>query len=533
MQCPYYVHRAMMQLFNLTADQVRVVQLTTGGAFGGKEDYPSMIAGHAALLAWKTGRPVRMIYDREEDMAYTTKRHPSQTRIRSGFDSDGQLVALDIDFELEGGAYATMSPVVLSRGAIHAGGAYRCPHTRIQARALSSPKPPFGAFRGFGAPQSLFAIERHMDRCAHSMGLDPILLRQRNVLHEGDTTATGQRMLEALDLERLMEESRSLLPPIKSGPSHIKRGVGLSLFMHGCGFTGSGEDHLASVAGIEGTPEGHVRVLAASVEMGQGKDTAFAQIVGDALQLPLDFVEVAPSDTSMVPDSGPTVASRSTMIIGKLLQDAANAFKQNLLQSGLLQEPYTPEAFADAVRQSIERHGSQRCLAQYHHPPHIHWDDQHYQGDAYPTFSWACQMARVALDTLTWEVTVEAFVSTQEVGRVVNPTLASGQIEGGVAQGIGWALMEDVQFKHDVMANHTLSTYMIPTVMDLPPIQVKFLENPNPAGPGGAKGLGELPMDGPAPAILNAIAHALDQQNLFEVPMTPEKLLEIMEPERP
>ncbi len=535
LQCPYYVHGAIAGLFELPADHVRVTALEMGGAFGGKEDYPSLIAGHAALLAWKSGHPVRIVYDREEDMAATTKRHPSRTHIKSAFDANGHLLALDVDFQLDGGAYATMSPVVLSRGTLHAAGVYRCPHVAIHGRALATNTPPPGAFRGFGAPQSLFAIERHMDICAQRMGMDPVELRRRNFLRLGDSMATGQVIREDLDLAGLMDRAlveldydakRKRFQTENAASPEVCRGVGFAVFMHGCGFTGSGEAKLASVAGLEALPDGRVSVLAASTEMGQGKHTVFAQVAAEALGLPIELVEVAPSDTSRVPNSGPTVASRSTMVVGKLIQDAAVAFRQGLIQQGLLHEPFTPEAFQAAVRAMLARSGSYKTYAQYHTPPQQKWDDTSYQGDAYPTFTWACYATQVAVDTVTWEVAVEDFVAVQEVGRVINPTLATGQVQGGVAQGIGFGLWEEVRMHNGRMANTQLTNYAIPTLADLPEIRVVFLENPHPAGPGGAKGLGELPMNGPAPALLNAVDFAVGPLRLDEVPMTPERLLD-------
>jgi CO/xanthine dehydrogenase Mo-binding subunit len=535
LQCPYYVHSALKQLFGLPDEQVRVVAMEMGGAFGGKEDYPSVNAGHAALLAWKSGRPVKVIYDREEDLACTTKRHPSRTRLRTAFDAEGHLLALEADFVLDGGAYTTLSPVVLSRGAVHAGSVYRCPNVRIHARAVATNTPPPGAFRGFGAPQSLFAMERHMDVCARKLGLDAVELRRKNLLRLGDSMATGQVIREDLDLGDLMDralreigyqDKRAAFAITNQEDGPIKRGVGVSVFLHGCGFTGSGESHLASVAGVEGLADGTVSVLAASTEMGQGKNTVFSQIVAGALGLPYHMVDVAEVDTDRVPNSGPTVASRSTMMVGRILEDAAIGFKQSLVQQGFLKEPYTADGFREAVQKAVAALGSVKCYGQYHRPPNIAWDDVTYQGDAYPTYSWACYAAEVAVDLDTFEVKVEDFVAVQEVGRVVNPTLAAGQIEGGVAQGIGWGLWEEVTTHQGRMINNQMTNYIIPTAADLPRIKVVFLENAHHAGPGGAKGLGELPMDGPAPALLNALENALGPLRLDEVPMTPERLLE-------
>jgi CO/xanthine dehydrogenase Mo-binding subunit len=260
--------------------------------------------------------------------------------------------------------------------------------------------------------------------------------------------------------------------------------------------------------------------------MGQGKNTVFSQIVAEALKLPYEMVDVAEVDTDRVPNSGPTVASRSTMMVGRILEDAAIGFKQSLVQQGFLQEPYTPESFQVAVAKAVATLGSVKCYGQYHRPPNIVWNDSTYQGDAYPTYSWACYAAEVTVDLDTYEVKVENFVTVQEVGRVVNPRLAAGQVEGGVAQGIGWGLWEEVTTKQGRMINNQMTNYIIPTSADLPRIQVVFLENAHPAGPGGAKGIGELPMDGPAPALLNALEGALGPLRLDEVPMTPERLLQ-------
>ena len=534
LQCPYYVHGALKQLFGLPEDQVRVVAMEMGGAFGGKEDYPSLNAGHAALLAWKSGRAVRLIYDREEDLAATTKRHPSRSRLKTAFDAEGQLLAMEIDFVLDGGAYITLSPVVLSRGALHAAGVYRCPNVAIHARAMATNTPPSGAFRGFGAPQSLFAIERHMDVCARTLGLEPAELRRRNFLRMGDTMATGQVISEPLDLAGLMDRAldelgyqakREAFAASNRSAGPIKRGVGFSVFMHGCGFTGGGEAHMASVAGVEGLADGTVSILAASTEMGQGKNTVFAQIVAETLGIPFEQVNVAEVDTRFVPNSGPTVASRSTMVVGRILEDAAIGFKQSLVQRGFLKEPYSAESFRAAVSEAFAREGPCRCYGQYRKGPQIVWDDATYRGDAYPTFSWSCQAVELSVDLDIYEVKVEDFVAGQEVGRVVNPVMAGGQVEGGVAQGIGWGLWEEVTMKDGHMANNQLTNYIIPTSVDLPPIRTFFLENPHPAGPGGAKGIGELPMDGPAPALLNALENALGPLRLDEVPMTPDRLL--------
>src|SRR5262245_9769059 len=443
-----------MPLFQVGPEKARVVQLETGGGFGGKEEYPSMIAAHAALLARKAGRPVKMIYDREEDMAATTKRHPSRTRHRTGLDADGRIVAMDIDFVLDGGAYATLSSVVLSRGAIHAAGPYQCDDLRIRARAMRTHTPPYGAFRGFGAPQSLFALERHLDVCAARVGLAPDELRRRNFVREGGSLATGQVVRDPVDMGALLDDAlarcewtdrrlRFDRENAEGGP--IRRGLGLACFLHGTGFTGSGEKYLQSVVGVEGTAEGRVRILAASTEIGQGTNTVFAQIVGDALGLPYDAIDVAQPDTAQVPNSGPTVASRTVTIVGKLVETAALGLKQIVEAAGLGGD------LQAAIRRHVAEIGPLRSVAHYQQPPHIQWDENTFKGDAYGAYSWAVYVATVAVDTTTCEARVEDFVALQEVGKVMHPVLAAGQIEGGVAQGIGWAIYERVAWREGRM----------------------------------------------------------------------------------
>jgi CO/xanthine dehydrogenase Mo-binding subunit len=538
-QCPYYVHGALKLLFGWEDERVRVTALELGGGFGGKEDYPSLIAGHAALLAWKSGRPVRLLYDREEDMACTTKRHPSRTRIRLGFDPQGRILALDTDLVYDGGAYTTVSPVVCQRGTLAAGGVYNIPNARIRGRAMATNTPPPGAFRGFGGPQSEFALERHLDVCAARLGLDPVSLRRRNFLKIGDALVFGQVIKETLDLDGILDRvlaeidydaRRAAFAAHNATADPIKRGVGFSVVMHGCGFTGGGEAYLASVVGIEGLADGRISLLTSATEMGQGQQTVFAQIVAEALGLPMADIGLAPVDTRFVPNSGPTVASRSTMVMGKLLEEAAYSLRQVLVQDGLLRLPCTPEAFRAAIRAAHARHGAVRAYAQYRKQPHIVWDDANCHGDAYPTCAWACDAVVLAVDTRTHEVTVEDFVAGQEVGRVVNPMLAAGQIQGGAAQAIAWSLWEEVVMRQGRMINTQLTNYAMPTSRDLPRIRTLFFENPHPAGPGGAKGIGELPNVAPAPAVFSALAQALGAEvRLDQVPMTPERLLDRME----
>ncbi|MGA9553648.1 MAG: xanthine dehydrogenase family protein molybdopterin-binding subunit [Candidatus Sulfotelmatobacter sp.] len=535
LQCPYYIHKALMALCNLPAEKVRVVQMETGGAFGGKEEYPSMIAAHATLLAIKSGRPVKIIYDRMEDMVATTKRHPSRTRHRTAVSKDGKILGGEIDFTIDGGAYATLSSVVLSRGAIHAGGPYYWPNVRIRAKAVATNAPPHGAFRGFGAPQSLFAMERHMDRIAQKVGLSPVEIRRRNFLQPGQTTTTEQVVREPIDLNKLLDRA------LEASNYHAKRqrfakenqrgstkkGMGIATFLHGAGFTGSGERYLSSVVGVEGCADGSVLVLVSSTEFGQGTNTVLSQIAAEALRLPYENVSMVQPDTLQVPNSGPTVASRTVMVVGKLVQSAALGIKQTLISSNLLGETYTTDEFRSACRRYVSKHGQFRSWSRYEAPPDIFWDDQKYRGEAYAAFAWAVYVAEVAVDLTTYSVSVDDFVALQEVGRVLHPLLARGQIIGGVAQAIGFSLYEKVVWQNGRMQNGQMTNYIMPTSADLPPIRVFFEELGNVYGAYGAKGIGELPMDGPAPAILNAVEDALGIR-FNSIPLLPEDVMDAL-----
>ena len=531
MQCPYYVLNALTHALGRDESHVRVIQAPTGGGFGGKEDYPSNLAVHAALLALKANRPVKIIYDRDEDMAATTKRHPSRVRHRTGLDADGKLVAQDIDVLLDAGAYVTLSPVVLSRGIIHAAGPYACPNVRIRGCARLTNSVPYGAFRGFGAPQTQFANERHMDVVAKAIGLDPVELRRRNLIRDGDETSTGQVIRDGTDraglLERALSDAgvelkRSEHAEFNAASPHLRRGLGVSTVYHGGGFTGAGEVYLKSKLHVAGLPDGRVEVRAATTEMGQGMTTIFTQIAAERCGLDPDRIVIAQADTFRVPNSGPTVASRTAMVVGKLVENACDDLKRIVG----LDADARGEALGEAIRAWCAQHPGEEPVgrAEYAKPPHVEWDEQTYRGDAYATFAWAVCVAEVEVDLRTYESRVIDFLSLQEVGRVLNPTLARGQIQGGTVQAIGWALSECCVWRDGAMANSQLTNYIIPTAADVPPIRVEFVENPYEYGGGGAKGIGELPMDGPAPAVANAIADAVGA-SAESIPLTPERLM--------
>jgi len=525
LQCPYYVHKAMKRALAMDDELAVVVQAETGGGFGGKEEYPSVLALHASLLALKCHKPVRMIYDRHEDISATTKRHPAVVRARWGMSAAGDLVAQEIEVIMDGGAYCTLTPVVLSRGVLHAGGPYRCPNVRITGRAMATNTPPNGAFRGFGAPQTEFAAEMQVNRIAEALDVSPLDLRRRWVYREGDTTPTGQVLresvagidvleaaAEASAFDRVHAQTRAMREGRTDG-ARTATGIGLALAWHGAGFTGSGEVKLASVASVELTDDGRIRILTASTEMGQGTKTIFPQLVADTLGVDYGEVEIAPQDTSIVPDSGPTVASRTAMVVGGLVIRAAEKLRARV-------EEATGRPFASSWREV----GPIRVDEQFVPYPGEPFDDATYRGDAYPAFGWASCVVKVDVDLDTGEVAVRDAVAADDIGTVIHPVLAEGQVEGGTLQAIGYATIEEMKLVDGRYLNDRLATYLIPTALDAPRLRSILVEKPYSGAPHGAKGVGELPMDVGAPAVVAAI-HDATGAWIHDLPATPERIL--------
>lgn len=532
MQCPYYVVKALKPLFALPEERLRVIQAVTGGGFGGKEEYPNMVAGHAALLALKARRPVKLVYDRHEDMAATTKRHPAVVRHRTGLTRDGRLLAQEIDIVMDGGAYVTLSPVVLSRGILHATGPYECPNVLAVARTVATNTPPNGAFRGFGAPQTLFAAELHWEKIGRALGKDPLDLRRKNLVRVGSELATGQVLKESVGASAALETAVRMSGFERKRREHdrfnrrrgepVWRGVGLAVVQHGAGFTGNGEVYLASKAAVALTREGRVRVDAASTEIGQGTNTLFAQIAADTLGVPYELVEVQTPDTRRVPDSGPTVASRTCMVVGGLVREAAQALKTAVAGEGG-RFPSEPGALREAARRLMGRAPERRFEAQYRRPEGMSFDDRSYRGDAYATYSYMACVVELEVDKATFEVRPLKLWAAVDIGRAIHPKLAEGQVIGGAAQALGWALWENPVYKGGVMQNAQLTNYIIPTSADTPPMEVAFVDQAFSGGPFGAKGVGELPMDVPGPAVAAAI-HQATGLLVPELPVLPERL---------
>ena len=545
MQCPYYVHSALKRALGLSDEQAVITQAETGGGFGGKEDYPSVVAIHAALLAQRIGKPVRMIYDRHEDIASTTKRHPAIVRYRSGVSAGGRLVAQDIEVIMDGGAYCTLSPVVLSRGVLHAGGPYECPNVHIKGRSMATNTPPNSAFRGFGAPQVGFAHELQVARIAAELDISPAELRERWAYREGGTTPSGQVLhesvaalevlreaTEAADYDSVLQLSRQTRAirwgqAAEAGAGYnstrvrTASGIGIAMGWHGAGFTGRGEVMMASTAGVELGADGVIRLLIANTEIGQGTNTVMPMIVAEVLGVEPSEVELAPIDTSIVPNSGPTVASRTVMVVGGLVSKAAARLRA-------LVEERSGGIFADVYRADAAAHGATRIDQQYESEVEVEFDDETHTGDAYPAFGWACAVARVEVDLDTGEVRVRSVVSADDVGRVIHPLLAEGQVEGGTLQAVGYGTIEEMKLEEGRYLNDRLSTYIIPTSMDAPDIKAILVEAPFSGSPHGAKGVGELPMNVAAPAIVDAIHDAVGVW-ITELPATSEKVLAALE----
>lgn len=503
MQCPYYVKNALQESMDLPEDKLRVIQTVTGGAFGGKEEFPSLMACQTAVAARKTGRPVMMIYDRSEDMISTTKRHPSLIRYKGALDEQQRLIALDIDVLLNAGAYSGISPVVLQRALFSATGVYNIPNLRVRGRNLMTNTVPAGAFRGFGAPQTIFGIEMLLHNIAVKLGTDPLQYKMRHILKQHDATCTGGHIHEEVKLPEMVRKIRSMSDYDNNRSGDIKyRGTGVSLFLHGCGFTGRGESDIKGKI-ILCKKKDKVTIKVSSVEMGQGAETVLPKIVAATLGIPIEKVLYEKIDTGRIPDSGPTVASRTTMIVGGLLQKSAAEMKKKWNQNDVLE-----------------------ISKSYKHPDYLYWDDGAFRGDAYPVYSWGVNVAEVEVDPVSYELTVKKIYAVYDVGVPIDKRALRGQVQGGIVQGAGWATIEVMETDKGKLKQADLTDYKIPTSMDVPEIHCDFVENPYPFGPFGAKCAGELPFTGAPPAIAAAVSNALGKK-VNDIPITPEKLMEL------
>jgi CO/xanthine dehydrogenase Mo-binding subunit len=508
----------------LDLNRVRIVQTVTGGGFGGKEDAPSSPGAHAALLAMATGRPVRLMLSREEDMAVMSKRHPGRVQMKLGATREGQLVAAEVDYLLDGGAYATLSPVVLFRGTVHACGPYRVPNVRVDARVVRTHKIPCGAFRGFGEPQVVFAAESQMDLLAEALGMDPLELRRKNALELGDETITGHKLQVSVGFREVLDkvaeaadwERKRFAFAQDEGP--VRRGIGLACSYYGVGLGALGKHLNPAGASLVVAADGSVAVAVGTTEIGQGMVAVLTQITAEALGCPSELVRILEADTSRVPDSGPTVASRTTVMSGNAIKDAARKIRAEMALVAAAEGLPWKDAVALCVKHQVglAAHG-------WAVPPETSFDPVSGQGQPYICYSFSANVVEAEVDVETGETRVTRVVSGHDCGKVVNPTTGEGQIEGGVVQGLGYALTEEHHLRDGHLVNDQFSTYIIPTPMDVPEIQSLIVESEYPWGPYGAKGLGETPIIAVAPAVTAAIAHATGVR-LQEIPATPERV---------
>jgi CO/xanthine dehydrogenase Mo-binding subunit len=512
MQCLYYIKNAVVNALACGDDEVRVVQSPTGGGFGGKEEFPSMMACHVAVAAKAVKKSVMLVFDRSEDMVVTTKRHPAKFNYRTAIDKEGNILSLCVEVFLDGGANVGLSSVVLQRALLNSAGVYKIPHFHAKGYVLKTNTVPNGAFRGFGAPQSFAGIESHIAHLSKISNNDPLEYKRKYLVKQGDPTITKGNFRDPILMEEMIDDllntsdyktKKAEFQAFNQQNQRYKKGIGTSLFLHGCGFTGSGErDHIKATVKLHKSKNDQVSLKISNSDMGQGIYTTLSKIVAKELDIPFAKVLYPDPDTKEVPDSGPTVASRTTMIVGKLLERAARKLKAQW-QTGVEQE----------------------VVENYVHREMIPWDEKTFTGDAYPAYSWGVNFVELEVDTLTGNVKLENVYGNYEVGKVIDDRIMKGQIDGGLAQGLAFGYLEKMTSREGKIQQKSITDYGPPTSMDVVSIQSKVFDNPYADGPYGAKGAGELTLIGGAPAVQAAIEDAL-QTSFQQIPITPEVIIE-------
>jgi CO/xanthine dehydrogenase Mo-binding subunit len=530
-QCPFYVRDAVSRCLGLPMSAVRVFQLPLGGGFGGKEDVPSELCARLAVLAVKTGRPVRLVLTREEDMVYSSKRHPMELWYRMGCGDDGRITFADIAIDADVGAYATLSPIVLFRSTMHAAGPYEIPHVRILTRGYYSNTAPKGAMRGFGTPQVVFACEAVIDELAQRAGIDPIDFRLGNALKVGSSTATGQVLDESVGLPETLQKVKDAVgsdgwsTPRKVGDD-VVAARGVAAMYYGVSLGAAGRILDRGGTRIEILKDGSVSVFVGCTDMGQGALTVLTQITADALGVGTERIRVNRVDTGIVPDSGPTVASRTTVICGNAILDACSKLRARLVDaaSGVLGDGAVYDTgiggvvSAETGREITFDQVVAECSARridltatgWYAIPECRLDDETGQGKAYYVYSFAADLADVEVDLGTGDIRVTSFTAIHDSGRIINPLTADSQVEGGIAQGIGLAIGEDFIMNEGHVVTRDLSTYTIPTSLDTcDDVRVGYVEALSGDGPFGAKGLGEPAIIAVPAAVANAVSNAV------------------------
>ena len=522
-------------VLGLPLSRVRIVPTATGGGFGSKLDVS--VQPLIGLVALRTGRPARMVYTRQESMMSTTKRHPAAMRASIGADAQGRIAAMVFDGDFNTGPYASWGPTVANRVPVHASGPYRTPNYRAFGRAVHTNAPVAGAFRGFGVPQATIMQETLYDELAARLGIDRFDFRLRNALRDGDTTVTGQELASGVGivaclgaLKPAWDRALAEADAANRGDGHVRRGVGIASCWYGCGNTSLPNPSTIRI-GI--SREGEVVLHQGAIDIGQGSNTVIAQIAADALGLPLESLRLLGADTAITPDAGKTSASRQTFVSGKAAQKAATALREAILRAAnvspaavlCLDGPAIVVTEGDAVRRidlsalPADERGYAFSAEETYDPPTQPLDADG-QGKPYAVYGYGAQIVELEVDTRLGTVKLLKITAAHDVGRAINPLLVAGQVEGGIAQGIGLALMEE----YVPGRTENLHDYLIPTIGDVPPIETIVVEVPDPEGPFGAKGLGEHVLIPTAPAILNAIRHATGVL-VTRLPATPARVL--------
>lgn len=510
MQCPFYIKKAIMRTLGYPEDKVRVIQPAVGGAFGGKEHYPSLMGAQLATAIMKIKKPIKMIFDRKEDITFTTKRHPSKTNISAYLDDKDNILGVKIHVGIDGGAYIGCSMVVLSRALIAATNTYTFENVEIVGDAYCTNKIPSAAFRGFGSPQSIFAIELFINHLAYFLHVNPVDLRTKYLVKTGDITSTNGVFRDPIILKDLIDKAFEMSDYKRKVKEYSKpgtyRGIGYSTFLHGCGFTGSGESTIINAQlRMKKDKDGVVTFYTSQVDFGQGNRTTLKRIVVDTLGIPEDKVIYDAPDTDQTLSTGPTAASRTIIIVGGLVAKAAKHLK---------------EIWIDGKEQEI--------VEPYVGPSYIKWDEDTMQGDAYPGYAWGVNVIEVEVDPITYEVSIIGTWSTYDVGHAIDERIIIGQADGGLAQALGWAYLEKEEVSDGEFKQTRMSDYVIPTFVDLPKMETALIDNPFPYGAFGAKGAGELTFVGGAPAFAIALEQAINRK-VHKIPATPEYIMELIE----
>ncbi|XDZ66342.1 molybdopterin-dependent oxidoreductase [Alphaproteobacteria bacterium LSUCC0684] len=533
-QAPVMDREDTAKVLGLPLEKVRIIPAAAGGGFGTKLDVSLQPLLGLAVL--KTGKPCRMIFSRHESMIATTKRHPAQMRGRLAADRDGRLVGMTFEGEFNTGAYASWGPTVATRVPIHASGPYRVPHYLAEAHAIHTNGPISGAFRGFGVPQATILQEILMDRLAIKLGIDRLEIRRRNALLDGDRTVCGQELegvgiAECLDaLAPAWAEAGPRIAAFNAANDAKKRGIGIASCWYGCGNTALPNPSTVRL-GI--TADGRLRIHQGATDIGQGSNTVITQICADALGMPLSDFELVGPDTALTPDCGKTSASRQTFITGKAAELSGRRLRADILRLSNKSDDATIRLDGAAISIS-DASGARRIdlagmtedefgyvlrAEESFDPPTVPLDENG-QGKPYAVYGYGAQMAEVEVDLRLGMVKVIRITAAHDLGRVINPLLATGQIEGGIAQGLGMALMEE----YIPGRSENLHDYLIPSAGDIPPVDTIFIEKHDPVGPMGAKGLGEHVLIPTAPAILNAIRDASGAE-IEQLPALPHRVL--------